>query len=48
MNMVGKGCGPVGRAEGGVSKLATEFYWALNSTLETPISSGTPTSVPGP
>lgn len=34
-------------AEGGVSKLATEFSWALNSGLETMVSSNTPTSSPG-
>lgn len=34
--------------EGGVFKLVTEFYWVLNSALETTISSGTPTSMPGP
>lgn len=33
--------------EGGVSKLATEFSCALNSGLETMISSSTPTSSPG-
>lgn len=30
-----------------VSKLATEFCWALNSALDTTISRATPSSVPG-